>query len=449
MKKYWNKISKLGINSQMRHFERRSIILVNQLSIIIGIILLIYMPLSAFENVIFFPILITAILFYFIVPVLNYRQHYLFSRLYFFFISLVLIAILSILPGKGSGERYFFIATGILPLLLFHKPRFIYGLSVLNALSFIFICYVQYNFAPIIKTPNETKILYLIINIISVLILVFLSLQYFKKDNDNFETQLLHTNTILDKKNKEILASITYAQRIQQAILPPDKLIQKLIPQNFVLFKPKDIVSGDFYWFEKVNNLIYFAAVDCTGHGVPGALVSIVGYNGLNQALKEFKLEKPSEILDKLNELVEQTFIKSEFEVKDGMDIALCCIDLENYKLSYVGAHNPLYIVHNSCLTEIKADRQPIGKYQNRFPFKNHVVDLEKNDCCYIFSDGFADQFGGEKNRKFKYKALKQLLIDNSQKLMKEQKEILNQTFEAWKGNYEQIDDVLIIGIKV
>jgi len=195
------------------------------------------------------------------------------------------------------------------------------------------------------------------------------------------KTVIEEQKELVDEKNKEILDSITYAQRIQEAILPTDKLIKEHLPNSFVLFKPKDIVSGDFYWLEANNGKVMFAAVDCTGHGVPGAFVSIVGHSGLNRAVNDFGKTRPAEILDTLNELVEDTFAKSESEIKDGMDIALCCLDLQNKTIEYAGANNPLYYIQNGEVQEIKGDKQPIGRHEDRQPFINHTLDINEGDC--------------------------------------------------------------------
>jgi serine phosphatase RsbU (regulator of sigma subunit) len=254
----------------------------------------------------------------------------------------------------------------------------------------------------------------------------------------------------------EITESFRYAKRIQTAILPPDDLIKKIFPQSFVLFKPKDIVSGDFYWMEITAGKILIAAVDCTGHGVPGAMVSVVGHNCLNRAVREFGLTQPAEILNKLTELVEDTFLHKDFqngniedEVKDGMDISICSIDLKSKTMEWAGANNPLWYLRNNVMNEIVANKQPVGRFDYRKPFSNHMIKLQEGDIVYLFTDGFADQFGGPFGKKFKYKQLKDLLISLSLEKMVFQKESLENTFIKWKGNLEQIDDVCIIGVRI
>jgi serine phosphatase RsbU (regulator of sigma subunit) len=256
---------------------------------------------------------------------------------------------------------------------------------------------------------------------------------------------------MVEEKNKEIVDSINYAQRLQNAILPPIDKVEAELNQSFILFKPKDIVSGDFYWMSVKGDQVLIAAVDCTGHGVPGAMVSVVGANSLDRCVNEFGLEKPSEIMDKLNDLVTETFSTKDEEVRDGMDMAMCSLNIKTNELQYAGANNPLLIIKYDTLevVDIKADKQPIGNYEFRKPFTNHEIQLEKGDCFYLFSDGYADQFGGPKGKKFKYSTLKSLLLSVSERPMEEQRNILDETFENWRDDLEQIDDVCVIGVKI
>jgi len=251
----------------------------------------------------------------------------------------------------------------------------------------------------------------------------------------------------LEEKNQEIMDSIVYAKRIQSAILPPLKLVKKYLQESFILYKPKDVVAGDFYWMENKDGKILFAAADCTGHGVPGAMVSVVCNNGLNRSVREHGLTIPGEILDKTREIVVNEFEKSEEDVKDGMDIALCSI--EGMKLQYAGAYNPLWVIRNGEVLETKANKQPIGQFEKPEPYTTHSFNLEKGDSIYIFSDGYIDQFGGEKEKKFKAKAFRELLLSIQDKAMEDQKNSIDEAFEIWKGDLEQVDDVCVIGVRV
>ena len=250
----------------------------------------------------------------------------------------------------------------------------------------------------------------------------------------------------VEEKNKEILDSISYAKRIQSAILPTDKIVKEYLQDSFILYKPKDIVAGDFYWMQHQEDKVLFAAADCTGHGVPGALVSVVCHNALNRSVKEYNLTDPGKILDKTREIVIEEFEKSDQEVKDGMDIAICVLD--GNKLQYAGANNPLWIIRKGELMETKANKQPIGKFDNQEVYTTHEFELLPGDSIFLFSDGYVDQFGGEKGKKFKAKAFRELLLSIQDKSMEEQKLIIDEAFETWRGNLEQVDDVCVIGFR-
>jgi ligand-binding sensor domain-containing protein/serine phosphatase RsbU (regulator of sigma subunit) len=266
--------------------------------------------------------------------------------------------------------------------------------------------------------------------------------------------EVVQKNIELDEKNKDITASIRYAKRIQDAILPPDEFVKKFLPKTFVLFKPKDIVSGDFYWLDDKKDQVLFAAVDCTGHGVPGAFMSIVGHSKLDQIVGEQGLTKPSDILNELNKNVSATLRQSVIEdnaVKDGMDIALCSFNRKTNVMEYAGAYNPMWLIRKGELIEYKADKFPIGnlKVGENKKFTNHSIPLQEGDTLYIFSDGFADQFGGPNGKKLKYSTFKQILLDNQHLSMEEQGVLLEKTIEGWRGTLEQVDDILVIGTRL
>lgn len=253
---------------------------------------------------------------------------------------------------------------------------------------------------------------------------------------------------IISEKNKEITASIQYAKRIQEAILPSNNTFKTKFPESFVLYKPKDIVAGDFYWLLEIDNWVYIAAADCTGHGVPGALVSVVCNNALNRSVKEFGFRETGQILDKTRELVLETFTNDDSDVKDGMDISLASFNLATGELFWSGANNPLWYFSEGVIKEITAHKQPIGKADDPTPFKTHALRISKGDSIFLFTDGYADQFGGEKEKKFKYKQMQDLLVENINQSPEEIKKILNKAICDWKGNLDQTDDILVIGIK-
>lgn len=250
---------------------------------------------------------------------------------------------------------------------------------------------------------------------------------------------------------KQVTDSIHYAKRIQEAILPPQSIVKSVLPESFVLYKPKDIVSGDFYWIDKKGDWSYFAAVDCTGHGVPGAFMSIVGHNLLKDILKNTDSTLPSVIMDKMNDGVANTLHNtSDKQTKDGMDMTLCALNYDTLELQFSAAFNPLYIVRNGELIQHKADKFPVGMFVGeKQNFTNNTIQLQKGDSIYIFSDGYADQFGGPKGKKFMAGNFRSLLSDVSKLPIDKQKTTLNQTIEEWRGNLEQVDDILVIGVRV
>lgn len=257
----------------------------------------------------------------------------------------------------------------------------------------------------------------------------------------------------LAEQQKHIMDSINYAKRLQNAILPTDDYIKELFTDYFIVFHPKDVVSGDFYWFNLLNGKRYFSAIDCTGHGVPGAIVSMVGHNWLDYAVKDLKLERPVDILGALNVGVTSTFKETDEDgaVKDGMDIALCCVDYNTMKLQFAGAYNPALIVRNGELIQLKGDKCPIGAFSRRATvgYTHQEIDIFKGDMVYVFSDGYADQFGGDEGRKFLIANFKKLLIEVHTLPVDQQKEKLEQTFFDWMKYESQIDDILVVGIRI
>jgi serine phosphatase RsbU (regulator of sigma subunit) len=312
------------------------------------------------------------------------------------------------------------------------------------------------------ENRNQRIIIYSFFGGVCLLVVLLFNIYrgYQQKKRSNVEItrqkqELQVQKHFVDEKNKEILDSITYAKRLQDAILPPLRTIADHLSESFILYMPKDIVAGDFYWMERVKegqqDVVLIAAADCTGHGVPGAMVSVVCSNALNRSVKEFGLREPGKILDKVRELVIETFDKSESEVKDGMDISLISLNVATRELKWAGANNPLWVLkHDSKeMMEVKADKQPVGRHVDPKPFTTQASQLQASDIVYLFTDGYPDQFGGPKGKKFKYSALGTLLKTISGEKMNVQNEKLRTVFLDWKGELEQVDDVCVIGIRV
>jgi len=337
----------------------------------------------------------------------------------------------------------------------------------------------------IISEQNKFITMMIVAIVLGVLALFFIVRSYVisrrvnHKLNDLNKALKLHKDeiflqkTIVEEKKKEMTDSINYALNIQRSLLPPLRNFNQYLPESFILFRPKDIVSGDFYWIEQLTQQkIMFTVVDCTGHGVPGALMSVIGVNQLNKIIKENKISSPDKVLEHLDQGVTQSLRQHQHEnvSHDGMDLALCLLDKETNTVHFSGANNPLWIITKNVdnpaiapytkgnlykkdhfsLVEITPDKKSISSpYKTDSGFKLHSIQLSKGDTLYIFSDGFADQFGGNNAKKFKKSKFKELLVGISAQPMPEQKNAILKAFEDWKGSFEQIDDVCVMGVKV
>ena len=268
---------------------------------------------------------------------------------------------------------------------------------------------------------------------------------------DERTKELIVKNEEITIKNREITDNVNYAKRIQNAILPDDKIILNSFPQSFALYLPKDIVSGDFYSFFHDKESAIILAADCTGHGVTGAFLSVVGNSLLTQIVNEKKINNPGKILDCLNEEIIKTLNQRNSDSTDGMDVAICKVDFINNLLHYAGANRPLWLIRDNEILIFTPDKFPVGGLQilHEENFRTHEVLLEKKDTFYIFTDGFADQFGGTEGKKLMTKKFKEILLSIQHLTMIEQKEFLKNVFEKWKGNNEQVDDVLVIGVRM
>ncbi len=263
---------------------------------------------------------------------------------------------------------------------------------------------------------------------------------------------MLKQQDYIRQQEKELTDSIRYASLIQAAVLPTRDYLRNILPEHFILFQPRDIVSGDFYWATRLGQKVYLAAADCTGHGVPGAFMSIMGISFLNEIMGQKVQHRTNRVLNQLREKVMKALHQkgSQQEPKDGMDIALVMLDQENRLLEFSGAFNPLYLIRDNQLVEYRGDRMPIGvnAIEER-SFSSHVIELREGDRLYLFSDGFADQFGGPEGKKYKYVPFQKFLLTIHQEEMEEQKMMLINELLEWKGDEEQVDDILVIGIQI
>jgi serine phosphatase RsbU (regulator of sigma subunit) len=489
MSTLWNWVSNLGLSDKSNLFGKREIILSNQLNFImlITMCLLLITTIAALlltNDTIYIGtlrIIVLAIVNFLNLVAARFR-HTKISTLSLVFVPPIVFLIWPTLMGYVEEESYTYypyalIAASIIPQLLLmpDKQKYLYWFSLLYYLFLvIFIDRLMIRFESnsflIIDRIREFYPFYKIAHV-GIFLFSSASIYYLRKQNIRFEDSLNKQNQILDLKNKEltiqrgkilkqkniieqkskdITGSIQYASRIQAAVLPPINFLSEWSIDNFILYKPKDVVSGDFYWGIRKQNRIVVAAVDCTGHGVPGAFMSMLGNAFLYEILNNNEVGNAASVLNLLrNEVINTLKQKgASGEARDGMDISLCIIEKETGKLDFAGANNPLYLIRDNNLTIVQPDKMPIGIYHTSAePFTNKTIDIKKGDYLYLFSDGYADQFGGSKRRKFMYGPFQQLILRNHNKSMDLQKEILNNTFEKWKGENEQIDDVLVIGL--
>ncbi len=290
----------------------------------------------------------------------------------------------------------------------------------------------------------------LLISIISQTRSLYLTRQLLKEKEEALD-QIEKQKFELEQRDKNLTDSLIYAQRIQEALLPSEEFFRRHFSDSFIFFRPKDIVSGDFYWIDEKGGKVFVVAADCTGHGVPGALMSMVGLEIIEKAINEDNIEKPSAILSVMNRALEKTFSREKnigTIIRDGMDIGLCVIDRKKKRLEYSGAFFPLYLIRENTLTEIKGDKIIIGMNPEGIDYTSHEMDLLENDILYIFSDGYADQFGGNENKKFMYRRFRYLLTRIHGFPINDQKSILDENIKTWMSGNPQVDDMMVLGFK-
>jgi len=498
----WQKITHLGVKDNMPIYKQKSTIFFN-VYMRIGVFALIGISLVMF---IFTDFIYTPIGILFGIPVaaialfLNKISRVELSIIItsiFYPIFFIIVSVIA--KSNGEGQNFFYYLSPRIGIILMSVASFaviaFYNIKksfiaiALGLGALLFFDYIHNLLGvgiqkdiPMYKTFILLKYIFAILYI--YMIMIVFSLQ---KINTNYEAiitaqrndllqknveieaqrdeieaqrdEVLAQKAKIELQNKEIMDSIHYAKRIQTAVLPSNSDLKDALPEFFILFKPRNIVSGDFYWFKQIDEFSIIAVADCTGHGVPGAFMSMLGISFLNEIVTKIKLNSPEKVLDRLRKKIKTTLSQTgkSGEQKDGMDMALFIINNKTLKLQYSGAYNPLYIIrknsedveNNPTLNILKADKQPIAVYIKEKNFTKKDYQLQKGDCIYSFSDGYQDQFGGENQQKFMTKKFKKMLLQISQKPMEEQKQILNNSFKNWKGNLDQVDDVVVMGIKI
>lgn len=494
LKTCWNKISQKGLKDEMAISEQKKLVLTNQVSILMFLFIFIYITILTIFNLVKsqFSFLIYPLSFsILLIPYMNSKG---FFRLTSFMISVsipVAVLIFSSLTKKSFHDSidiiYFFIprllllGALVIPLILIdisHKANLILAVLI-NLAALIFYDFVMGLFGVGFGSLPVTVGKYHFINIFiflpyflilfGIAFLLNINIKYEKRVQELMEdlkeknSELEGQKNYIEKIHLEITDSINYANRIQNAVLPDHSLLSQYFRDYFILFKPRNVVSGDFYWFSGVGNKIIFCVADCTGHGVPGAFMSMLGISFLREIITKEHLNEPSEILNKLRDEIiialNQKGLQSD--QKDGMDISLFSLDIlpqkndsgEFYEFLWAGANNPCWIVKKSNLEELLPDKMPVGIHDHMDRFKTIKVQLKKGDKIYMFTDGYRDQFGGPSSKKFMSKHLKELIIENSSKCMVNQKEIFEQKIEEWRLGFgikhEQTDDITIAGLEI
>ena len=369
----------------------------------------------------------------------------------FAFFELLFHQIISIyFLGSGTGFQYWFVYLAALSFFNPHwknKVRFLL-LGIVIA-SFVLIYFFFDD--GIYHIPSIQFDLLFLGNSLSTIVVTSLLINYYSVSANKAENELINKNSQIEAQREQIIQSITYAERIQKASMPDEKVLSDYFTDYFIYFRPKDIVSGDYYWFSELDDKVVVALADCTGHGVPGGFMSMLGISLLNELVNHQQITKPAKILEAMREKVKEALSQTgkHDEQKDGMDMSVCIFDKNTKELSFAGANNSIIIIDNNELTELKPTRNPIGVFIKEIPFQETSIQLNNGAQVYHFTDGYIDQFDGAGEKKFMKKRFKQTLLEKSDLVMELQKKNLNKSLNDWKQTYHQLDDISVIGFKV
>lgn len=454
----------IGVDENLPPFEVRKVRLVNGILLTGEILFLVIIIKSLIMQV---PEewsvqLVGALLFP--IPILlNKLKKYHAARLLCLLIPFFYLSSLTLYWGSERGSQLIIFACSGLAVLFFDRTLYVYLLIALGGLCIITVEMYNFDHESFYQT-EQLKLAY-VINIMITIILLAVISAIFRKENEKYQksiqkknsqityqhSQLLRLHNDLKESVRLINEQTKYAQTIQQSILPLKEEMREMMPNHFLFFKPRDLVSGDFYFVTKIRERVFIAAVDCTGHGVPGAFMSMIGYNLLLEAIELNFIFEPAKILDYLQQRIVYALRQQQTDNRDGMDISICVIDREQQVLEYAGAKHPLLLIENGEMRKIEADRVSIGGILTKpdHKFRNHKFDLAKISDFYMFTDGFRDQYGGGDFKRFMSKRFRELLFKNHHMRTSDQKRVIEHTFSEWCGRNEQTDDVLIIGVKL
>jgi serine phosphatase RsbU (regulator of sigma subunit) len=447
----WLKLSRNGLRDDEGVFGHREVMFLNKILSVSPIVMLLLIPIeiavNGFKLVPLELIFIAMMLFCFLLQ--RYRLFWM-AKFFAVVLSQFFILTAGIMVGKGVSNHIALIPISLFGMFLFKGTRDKIIVIIITIFNYFLLFYLRDTIEPTYYLSDEVKSFFTHIFYVMTFILTFFIGYYFLSINNEYEALVVQQKEILALKNREVTDSIHYAKRIQQSLLAHTDYLKQNLPEHFVLYKPKDIVSGDFYWATKINqnndDLFYLAVCDSTGHGVPGAFMSLLNTSYLNEAINEKNIIQTNLVFN----FVRQRLIDniSKEGQKDGFDGILIRIDEKNKRVHYSAANNrPILIKNNECV-ELEADRMPVGAAEKINGFKQNTIEYQTGDVLYLYTDGFGDQFGGPKGKKFKHKQLNTILTEISKKSSDEQLRYLNDAFEKWKGPLEQVDDVCLIGIK-
>jgi len=458
-KDFWKKITDRGVTPDLDFNVRNKIRIFNSSIFVIGATYLFYTLLGIIRgeylgaSLTFVSWAISAFCLY-LMSQRKYNMAYHITTI----LGLIFLITFCWLYGEPTQTYAFFLFLPVATIVLYDDFKIILFYLLLTVASIIGVKIFFLYGTPYYPAQEMNKYLGFL-NILLSCNLIYLAVRMFKYENLKYTNEINKQRDVIEEKNKDIVSSIHYAKRIQKALLASDTLLENKLPEHFVLYKPKDIVSGDFYWanfteasMAKGNETFLLCTGDCTGHGVPGAFMSLLAVSFLNEIVKERKITSPDLIFNHLRDDIIKVLNPEGTldEGKDGMDGVICSFDFKNRNMEYAGANNPIWIIRSGILLEFKPNKQPIGMYEGeRKPYTLQTIPLQKGDMIYMFTDGYADQFGGSKGKKFKYKHLQEVLLSIAATTMNEQHSKLNSIIEDWKGNLDQVDDILLIGVRV
>lgn len=448
-----NRIIDTGITGDVPFALANKIKVFNTANLIILVVSVIYTALGLIFGyylaaaVTFYSITSNLLCFY-LVSQKKYRSAFHYAVIY----GLIFLSAFSILFGLETNSHYYFLFLPIAVSLFFDKEKTVVTYFIICVIALVMnVGYVSMRDPVYFVEGNLALLAYP--NLIFIMILIFLAIRVFRSDNQRYASQIEEQKASIEEKNKDITDSITYAKRIQRALLTSESVFDRSLKEYFIFYEPKDIVSGDFYWATTApdGNFLLLTG-DCTGHGVPGAFMSLLNISMVNEIVNVRGITDPSAILNAQREgLIASLNPEGSTEVsRDGMDCSLCSFDFNKMELSLSGANNPVWIIRNGEVIELKTDKQPVGLHEGVIrPFSICKTKLEKNDLVITLTDGFADQFGGTKGKKYKYNRLKSFIAGNSNLSADKIKDVLADEFRNWKGHNEQLDDILIIGVRI